>query len=129
MFLTSSRQLLAQAATPQDIAEFDLAELAELLRKSSCGRFGQTKAEALQNLARDSVGVSFLADAARVELHCLLAQMDLLEVQRDRVDEALEQLMASLPQYITTIPGIGPVSGAAILAKIAKCQEAYDALH
>jgi transposase len=44
--------------------------------------------------------------------------MDLLEVQRDRVDEALGQLMASLPQYITTIPGIGPVSGAAILAEI-----------
>ena len=116
--MTSSRQLLAQAATAQDIAEFDLTELAELLRKSSFGRFGQAKAEALQNLARDSVEVSFLADAARVELHCLLSQMDLLEVQRDRVDEALEQLMASLPQYITTIPGIGPVSGAAILAEI-----------
>jgi len=118
VFLASSRELLARATTPQEIAEFDLGELAELLRRSSFGRFGQAKAEALQNLARDSVGVSFLADAARVELHCLLSQMDLLEVQRDRVDEALGQLMASLPQYITTIPGIGPVSGAAILAEI-----------
>lgn len=48
----------------------------------------------------------------------LLTRMDLLEAQHDRVDEALEQLMASLSQYITTLPAIGPISGAAILAEI-----------
>jgi hypothetical protein len=40
VFLTSSRALLKEAATAQEIADFDLAELTDLLQKTSCGRFG-----------------------------------------------------------------------------------------
>jgi len=118
VFLATSRRLLAEAASAHEIAEFDLAELAQLLQSASRGRFGQAQAEALQQLARQSVGVTFLADAAQVEMRCLLAQIDLLEDQRRQVDQAVEQLMAQVPQSLTTIPGVGPVTAAAILAEI-----------
>jgi transposase len=122
VFLASSRRLLAEAATPQEVADFDMSELSDLLHTASRGRFGAAQAEALQRLARQSVGVRFLADAARVELHCLLAQIELLEAQREQVDEAIAELLAQLPQYLTTIPGVGRVTAASLLAEIGDIQ-------
>lgn len=122
VFLTASRRLLAAAAHPAEIAEWDLGELTALLQRASRGRFGPVQAKALQDLARQSVGVRFLADAAQVELRCLLAQIELLEAQREQVDQALEQLMTQVPQLITTVPGVGAVLGAALLAEIGDAQ-------
>lgn len=118
VFLRSSQQLLAQAVTPQEFADCDLNELTQLLATASRGRLGRSQAEALQATARQSVGVTFLTDAVHVEMHCLLAQVQLLDTQRQQVDQSLAQLMAQLPQYLTSIPGIGLVTGAAILAEI-----------
>lgn len=118
VFLTSSRQLLAQAVTAQEFADFDLGELTSLLSSASRGRFGQEKAEAIQSVARQSIGVHFLADSVRIQMRCLLQQLDLLEAQRQEVNVMIEQLMQQLPQHITSIPGIGLATGAAILSEI-----------
>lgn len=118
VFLISSRALLMEAATAQEIADFDLAELTDLLQKTSHGRFGQPKAQAIRSAAQQSVGVGFLVDAVRVEMRCLLQQVDLLQEQVAQIDAALAELMSQVPQHITSIPGIGLVTGAAILAEI-----------
>lgn len=118
VFLKSSRELLKTAVTAHEIADFDLAELSQLLHSASRGRFGQQKAETIQNLARRSVGVGFLADAVRMEMRCLLDQIDLLQEQVALLDASIAELMAQIPQYLTSIPGVGPVTAAAILAEI-----------
>jgi transposase len=118
VFLQSSRTLLQEAVSAQEFASFDLQELTQLLSRSSRGHFGAEKAEELQSQAKQSIGVSFLVNAARLELHCLLAQMELIEQQQDQVEQALAQLMQQIPQHITSIPGIGLATGAAILAEI-----------
>jgi len=118
VFVKSSKAMLQEAVTAQDFAEFDLQELTELLYKTSRGKFGAEKAEQIQEQARQSIGVGFLADAVRVEMHCLLAQIELLEEQQAEVDKAQEELMQTIPQYITSIPGIALPTGAAILAEI-----------
>lgn len=118
VFVTSSRALLQEAVSAQEFAEFDLQELTNLLQTTSRSRFGAEKAHQLQEVARRSIGVGFLVDAARVEMRCLLAQLDLLDEQQGEVSHAIEALMQSIPQYITTIPGIGLPTGAAILAEI-----------
>ena len=51
VFLKSSRALLKEAVSAQEIADFDLAELTDLLHGTSRGRFGQPKAEAIQDLS------------------------------------------------------------------------------
>ena len=122
VFLKSSRRLLAEAVTAQEFADFDLEELTHLLRTASRGHFGQEKAETLQRLARQSIGVHFLTDAVRIEMRCLLEQIELLETQRQQVDEALTALMTQIPQHITTIPGISLATGATILAEIRDVQ-------
>ena len=121
-FLATSRRLLAEAVTAQEFAELDLTELAKVIRSASRGRWGVEKATQVQNAARQSVGVGFLTDAVHVEMRCLLEQMDLVELQRAHVDEALEALMAQVPQFLTTIPGIGLATGAALLAEIGEIQ-------
>lgn len=118
VFLQSSRALLQQAVSAQEFADLELQELESLLLDASRGRFGLQKAQQIQARARQSIGVGFLADAAGLEMRCLLAQIELLEQQRDQVDAALETLMHQIPQHITSIPGIGPVTGAAIVAEI-----------
>jgi transposase len=118
VFLKSSRALLEEATTAQEIADFDLAELANLLASASRGRFGLPKAAAVQEVARQSIGIGFLADAVRIEMRCLLQQVDLLHCQVDQLDTMISTLMDQLPQHVTSIPGVGPVTGAAILAEI-----------
>jgi transposase len=122
IFIQTSRRLLSEALTPDEFADFDLTELSQLLQKSSRGRHGQAKAEEIQDLARRSVGVGFLDDALRVQMNCLLAQLDLLEQQRNLLDSQIEALMDQIPQYITSLPGVGPVTGAVILAEIGDVQ-------
>jgi transposase len=119
VFIKTSRELLKEAATAQDFANFDLHELTTLLNQASRGRFGENEAQAIQQAAQQSIGCRFLSDATRIQMGCLLAQLDFLEQQVAELDQALADLMAQLTdQYITTIPGIGPVTGAAILGEI-----------
>lgn len=118
VFIKTSRSLLKEAVTAQEIADFDLSELTALLQSNSRGRFGLEKANHIQDLARQSVGVGFLQDAVRIEMSCLLEQLDLLLAQIAQLDDSIAAIMDSIPQYITTIPGIGAVTGAAILAEI-----------
>jgi transposase len=118
VFIKTSRSLLKEAVTAQEIADFDLSELTELLKSNSRGRFGLEKANHIQDLARQSVGVCFLQDAVRIEMGCLLDQLDLLLDQIAHLDDSIAEIMDRIPQHITSIPGIGPVTGAAILAEI-----------
>lgn len=122
VFLTSPRALLQEAVSAQEFANFNLDELTELLATSSRSRFGLEKAKQIQEQAQHSIGVGFLADAVHVEMRCLLAQITLLEEQQVEVEKTVEGLMAQIPQYITSIPGVGAVTGAAILAEIGDIQ-------
>lgn len=118
VFIKSSRELLASAATAEEFAAFDLAELTRRLRRTSKGRFGAAKARQIQQAAQDSLGVPYLADAAKVQLRCLLAQVEFLESQLRLVEGHLEALLAQQEQFLTTIPGVGSVLAAAMLGEI-----------
>lgn len=118
VFLKSSRRLLEEASSAHELADFDLSELTQILRKASRGRFSERKAQEIIDQARSSIGISFLADAAQVELRCLLEQIRFLEEQIDRIDDHLAILLEEADQYLTTIPGIGVVLAATILGEI-----------
>jgi transposase len=120
VFLKSSRAILAQAATAEELAQFDLAELSALLESASRGHFGEAKAREIKAAAENSLGVSFLADACQIELRCLLGHVELLETQVALVDEHLARLLVEIPdgQYLLSIKGISTTLAAAILGEI-----------
>jgi transposase len=121
-FGASAKALLTRAATAADFAAIDLGELTTLLERVSRKRFGADKAAALHRAAQDSLGLAALGRAARLELDHLLAQIALLEMQIEETDAAVAELLARTDQPLTTIPGVGPVLAATILAEIGDIQ-------
>ena len=117
-FGVSGRELLARAASAAEFAALDLGELAALLERVSRRRHGRAKAEALQLAAANSLGLTALGEVASLEVRALLDQLALLERQIAEVDRAVAERLRALDQHLTTIPGIGPVLAATILAEI-----------
>jgi len=118
VFIATSKELLKRAATAEEFAALDLKEITQVVRKASRGHLGLERAERLQQAARTSLGLPYLRDAATVELRCLLAQVEFLEVQVKAVEAALERLFSQVPQHLTSIKGIGAISAASIYAEI-----------
>lgn len=119
IFIKSSRELLKNTASPEEILEFDLSELAESLNKASKGRFGTVKAKELQSKAANSFGITLGLDAFRLEIKLLLSQVEFIEAQIETIDSSIKELLQEFKAcFITTIPGIGDVLAASILAEI-----------
>jgi len=118
VFIKSSQALLRQATSAAEFADADLAELTAVLERSSRGRLGQTRAEAVQAAARDSLGMTRLGSVAGFELRALLEQIAFLEQQVAHVEHEVAALLGSLEQHITDIKGIGPVLAASLIAEI-----------
>jgi transposase len=118
IFIKSSKALLKSAPTPEEILEFDLSELSQLLKTASRGHFGVSKARELKAAAENSFGITIALDAFRLELRLLMEQIEFIEAHVDQIDLKVSELMENIQTYITTIPGIGDVLGASILAEI-----------
>ena len=118
VFIATSRELLKRAATAEEFAALDLKEITQVVKKASRGRLGLERAERIRQAARTSVGLPYLRDAAPVELRCLLAQVEFLEVQVKAIESALERLFRQVSQHLTSIKGIEAISAATIYAEI-----------
>lgn len=117
-FGATARQLLAQAASAAEFAALELDELTGLMERTSRRRFGREKAQDLQHDAGNSLGLTALGPAAQLEIRALLSQMALLEQQVKQTDTAVATLLEQVDQQLTSIPGIGAVLAATILAEI-----------
>jgi transposase len=117
-FGASARALLDRAASAAEFAALDLDEMAETLRKASRGRWGRAEAEALHAAAGDSLGVAALGEAARLELRLLIQELRLLEANLAEADRAITDQVEAHPTHLTSIPGVGPVLAAILLAEI-----------
>jgi len=118
VFIKSSKELLKNSPTPEEILEFDLSELTKVLKTTSKGRFGALKAQELKEKAASSFGITIALDAFTLELKLLLAQIEFIEEQIKQIDSNIKELMKNIKTFITTIPGLGDVLGASILAEI-----------
>ena len=118
VFIKSSRALMKNSPVPEEILEFDISELSELLRASSHGKFGLPKAKELKEAAANSFGITIALDAFKLELKLLLEQIEFIEAQIRQIDQNIKEQMKNMETFITTIPGIGETLGASILAEI-----------
>jgi transposase len=120
VFRKGARALLARAAAAEEVAAFDLGELTATPRTASQGKFREEKAREIQEAARNSPGVTFLADAAQVEVRCALDHLAFLEGQVALVDRHVAALAAPMPAGTDrlSIKGIGPALAAAILGEV-----------
>jgi len=117
-FGKTSKEILTKYPLPKDILNEDLESLTKVLSTSSKGRLGYSKAEQLQNLAKDSFGIKFATEALVMEIKSIISTIEHLQNQVSELDEKIAVLLRSLDTTIETIPGIGPILGAIIVSEI-----------
>ena len=117
-FGTTSKELLLNYPTPDDMLSVSTRKLTTFLNKSSHGRFGEEKAKELRSAASSSFGVGFAKNAFAFQTKQLVEQLMFLETQIEELDEQISQLLHQINQVITTIPGIGDTLGAIIVSEI-----------
>lgn len=126
VFIHTSMELLKRHPEPEEIAELDISELADFLKKHSRGRVGTGRAERIRELARGTFGIRLAIDAFTLQLRLLVQQIEFIEEQVSVIEEAISQVMEELRPSIEvpyrhvleTIPGIGPVLAAAIIGEV-----------
>lgn len=118
VFLLSVRELLKTNPLPEEIAQLDLTELAEVLSKQSKGRFGLDKAQELKNSASRSIGITRIQNSAKLQLRLLVEQIEVLEDHVKEIDQNIDDLMQSQTCYLSSIPGISDITAAVMLGEI-----------
>ena len=117
-FGVTSREVLLNYSTPEELSQINTRKLANLLDKASRGRFGKDKALQIKDVAAHSFGITIATDAFAFQLRLLLEQISFIEDQVEVLDLQIAAYMEKSASYITTIPGIGPVLGAVILSEL-----------
>lgn len=111
--------LLREFGSAEKIASTDIRTLAKAITQASHGRFGKDKAEEVKALAKSSVGSSYAAEALAYELSQIMGLIGYLDDQVDELDlKIAEMLDPEIGELLQTIPGIGPVTAAAIVAEV-----------
>lgn len=117
-FGVTSKELLLQCPTPDDLLAISTRKLTNLLSKASHGRFGEEKAKEVRSAASGSFGVGFAKNAFAFQIRQLIEQLMFTETQIEELDEQIAHLLKQVNQVITTIPGIGNTLGAIIISEI-----------
>jgi transposase len=117
-FGKSSLALLSQMSSPEEIAGIDTAKLNKILTQASRNRLGKGKAEALKALAKKSIGIRWGREAFQLQIKMLLEQITLLEAQIKALEVHIAQIYKQLNLQLTTIPGVGVLTAATIIAEI-----------
>lgn len=103
------------------LANMDLHELTDFIIKKGKNRFSDPDAvaKAIQKAARSSYRLpKTVNDSVNQVLSISITSMKALESQIKAFDKAIQAQMMLLPNVLTSIPGIGPVYSAGIMAEI-----------
>lgn len=98
------------------IANAHLTKLSNVISDSSRGRLDKTFAKQLKEVAKHSIGEISATLEFKLKQH--IEQIELIAEQVASVNEKIEELATQLNSPIFTIPGIGIITGFAILCEI-----------
>jgi transposase len=118
VFGKTALAVLKEFPTPEEIVELDETKLTHLLETASRKKLGSETAKKLQATARSSIGSRFATKALVFELKMLLAQVGFLKEQLTELTAEITTLLGTIEQQVTSIPGIGPVTAAAIIGEL-----------
>ena len=118
VFGVTSKQILLNCPTPDDIIRISTTKLANLLSKNSRGKFGKDDALNMKEVAKSSFGIKFTTDACSFEIKQLINQVIFLESQLEDVDKQISELYNKLDSHLLSVPGIGIKLAPTILVEI-----------
>ena len=118
IFGKTSKEILLQFSSPVDFETISSESLAELHAQLSRQKIGAAKAEQLKAAASSSFGITFAKNSFTFQLKALIEQISFIENQVKETESEISNIMRKLDSPITTITGIGNVTGAAIISEI-----------
>ncbi len=118
IFGKTSKEPLLQFSSPIDFESVSSQTLAELLAKLSRRQVGPAKAAQLKAAASCPFGVTFAKSSFTFQLKALIEQIAFIEKQVKETETEIAGIMEKLESPITTITGIGNITGAAIISEI-----------
>ena len=117
-FGATSVELLQTYTSPDVIAELDTELFTRFLKSVSHGRFGKSKAEEIQSVAKNTFGSFLFADSATLAIRQFIQQIKLLEEQIAEIEDFISEKFASFDCKLDTILGVGTTLAASFLAEI-----------
>lgn len=114
----TARAILAKAPSARLLAESSTRSLSATMGAVSRGRIGVDRAKAVIAAARSSIARSRIDHATELAIRMTIQEIDLLEQQIAVYDSEIAQADPPGKSLLLTVPGIGPVLAAVILAEI-----------
>lgn len=118
IFGKTAKTLLEEYPLPENLDQLTTRKLTNLVTKLSKGHFKKDKADEIKQKAQASFGIDFALDSFKLQLALLLKQLDFLDEQIATVEKRVEQEMETIPQTITSLPGIDTIIAASIISEI-----------
>lgn len=116
----ASRRILKVCPFPKFILVLGEEGVVKEIKKAVKKTVGKKKAVQLVEAAKDSIGVDYGEDAARLKLRLMLEELELLEKQTEELERHMEDTLqqTDYADFLLSIKGIGIVTLAACLGEL-----------
>ena len=118
LWLSTSMGILEKYLTPENIENAPIDELFEIIKDKSHNKLTMKKAVSIREAAADTFGIKIAQDAFSFQLKQLIDRMNFLDKQIEALDIEIIKYYEQFDCYLHTIPGIGIIGAATILAEI-----------
>lgn len=118
LWVSTSMGILEKYLTPENIENAPIDELFEIIKDKSHNRLTKAKAISIKGAAADTFGIKIAQDAFSFQLKQLIDRMNFLDKQIEALDCQILEYYEKFDCYLHTIPGIGMIAAATILAEI-----------
>ena len=118
LWVSTSMGILEKYLTPENIENAPIDELFEIIKDKSHNRLTKAKAISIKEAAADTFGIKIAQDAFSFQLKQLIDRMNFLDKQIEALDIEIMKYYEQFDCYLHTIPEIGIIGAATILAEI-----------
>ena len=118
LWVSTSMGILEKYLTPENIENAPIDELFEIIKDKSHNKLTMKKAISIREAAADTFGIKIAQDAFSFQLKQLIDRMNFLDKQIEALDCQIPEYYEKFDCYLHTIPGIGMIAAATILAEI-----------
>ncbi|QDZ77281.1 IS110 family transposase [Bacillus cereus] len=129
VFGSAMTELFLEKFSLEELANMPLEELVEFLQEKSRNRFGDPKciASSIQKAVKASYRLDkVVEDSIDVILGTSIAVIRTFQQQIKELEKSIKKIMAGLTQTLESIPGVGPVFAAGIIAEIGQIERFND---
>ena len=118
---TTALAVFEEFETPDELADMDVDELAAFIAEKGKNRFENPNeiAKAVQAAARGSYRLpKTVNDSVNQVLSISVSSMRAMQAQIKSLDKEIERQFENIPNTLTSVPGIGPVTSAGVIAEV-----------